>query len=540
MKLFVVILSVMLVVGCGAGGGNNPGDNSATNDGCSASRLLTQNDSNPANPLFTDVSEAAGFGYQVECRVKSSKLMGEQQIIAGGVAVGDVNGDGWDDLYVVHGGSGRNRLFINKGDGSFEDDTRSAVIALKDKPTTGPLFFDSNGDGALDLFVGGINSTTAWLFLNNNNGVFSDITENSGFASLSDSFSATSGDYNKDGLLDLYISHWLTNGSGGYLWKNKGANQYEDVSFDAGLLSVNVNGFTGNFADINADGWDDLLIAADFGTSQLYLNQQNGTFSNVTSSTISDENGMGASVADYDNDGDLDWFVTSIFDPNGSPEGSWGVTGNRLYNNQGDGSYVDVTDSAKVRDGGWGWASCFSDFNNDGHLDIFHVNGFEMPTDHRAQEYYEDRSRLFIANGDGSFSEMAASLGITDAGQGRGIACLDYDLDGDIDIFIANNQAAPRLFKNNLDGGNNYLSIKLAGELPNTFAVGAKVTVVCGDSQQIRIVNAGSNFSSQNSYLLHFGLADCNLVGSVHVQWPDNRETRINNVSVNQLLAISQ
>jgi len=549
MKMSFAVIAIAMMPGC-SGGGSNADDNNAVNDGCSASRIPAQNNpgvTNPlvTNPLFSDVSAAAGFGYVVECKAKSPKLIGEQQLIAGGVAIGDVNGDGWDDIYIAHGGSGRNRLFINQTDGTFAEDTRSPAIALDDKPTTGPLLFDSDGDGALDLFVGGINATTASLFLNDNNGRFSDITANSGLASLTDSFSASSGDYNNDGLPDLYISHWLTNGSGGYLWKNKGGNQYEDVSSDAGIAAVTMNAFAANFADINADGWSDLLVAADFETSQVFINQQDGTFDNTTNATISDENGMGAAVADYDNDGDLDWFVTSIYDPNGIPEGTWGVSGNRLYNNQGDGTYTDVTDSANVRDGGWGWASCFADVNNDGYLDIFHVNGFEMPTDHRASEYYADKSRLFMANGDGRFSENAVSLGISDAGQGRGVACFDYDQDGDIDILVANNQAAPTLFRNNLlsnnlNGGSNYLSVKLVGELPNRFAIGAKATVSCGTSQQIRVVNAGSNFSSQNSYLLHFGVADCDTVDSVVVRWPDSTETRIDSVAVNQLLVINK
>jgi hypothetical protein len=272
----------------------------------------------------------------------------------------------------------------------------------------------------------------------------------------------------------------------------------------------------------------------------VFLNNGDSTFTDVTTPIISDENGMGAAVGDYDNDLDLDWFVSSIFDPDeaGVKEGlgTWGFTGNRLYNN-GDGVFGDSTESSGVRHGFWGWASCFSDFNNDGYLDIFHVNGWSRDQE-IASQFLEDPSRLFISKGNGSFSEVAFDAGIMDTDQGRGISCFDYDRDGDIDIFIANNNQNAKLYRN--DGGNlnNFLTVKLEGISPNTEAIGARIIIDIDGKKQMRELQAGSNFVSQNPAEAHFGLRNADTITEVQVTWPDGQNTTINDIESNQFLVI--
>lgn len=522
----VIILSFGLIGGCGGSGSNS--DQAST------------------NISFTDVTLQAGFNYTHG--FISGAASTEPELISGGVAAGDYNNDGWVDLYVVRGTIGPNLLFRNNGNGTFAEVGQSAGLALSGLIGAGPTFADFSGDGFLDLFIGGVSPTNVSFFINNGNETFSDITVSASETGVSsdNTFSAAFGDYDLDNDLDLFMTHWQSRngeGSSEHLWRNNGDNTFTDVSIDSGISetyeTVIEYTFTPNFADINNDGYPDMLLAADFGTSQIFVNQKDGTFVNTTdSNVITDENGMGAAVADYDNDGDLDWFVSSIYDPNMMAEANWGVSGNRLYRNKGDGTFDDVTVQAGVEHGFWGWGSCFADFDNDGNLDLFHVNGFGFIPGGQSFEFFEDPSRLFMANGNGTFTEKAIQLDVDDVGQGRGIVCFDYDRDGDIDLFITNNNQSPKLFRN--DGGNNsnFLNVKLNGLAPNTEGVGARVTITVENKAQMRELHAGSNFVSQNPVLAHFGLGEAELINEVQVDWLDGETTVLQNVTPNQFLII--
>ncbi len=464
---------------------------------------------------FTEVSLPAGVSYAHGL----SRPGHEPARMSGGVAAGDYDRDGWVDLYAVRGDVGANLLLRNRGDGTFLETAEAAGVAIGGSVGSGPTFADADGDGWLDLLVGGVEGTAIRLFRNRRDGTFEETTARSRLSSTTDTYSAAFGDYDQDGDLDLALAHWFTGPDRtGQLWRNERDGVFLDVTSDAGLNTVVINGFTPNFADIDSDGWPDLLVAADYGTSHVLRNLGDGRFADVTSPVISDENGMGAAIGDYDNDGDLDWFVSSIFDTDGHAEGNWGVTGNRLYRNRGDGTFEDATDAAGVRHGFWGWGSCFADFNNDGHLDLFHVNGFFLPL---GGEFTNDTARLFVANGDGSFSEGAADLGVADTGAGRGVVCFDYDRDGDVDIFIANNRDTSRLYRN--DGGNrrSFLGVRLLGPPGNTEGIGARISLTAGGLTQMRELRAGSNFESQDPAEAHFGLGEAWVVEVIRVVWPD-------------------
>jgi hypothetical protein len=300
--------------------------------------------------------------------------------------------------------------------------------------------------------------------------------------------------------------------------------------------------FTGNFADIDGDHDADLLISGDFETSQVLTNN-NGTYSDATTDVISDENGMGGTVGDYDNDGDLDWFVTSIHNPLETKSYIGGDSGNRLYQNNGSGTFTDVTETAGVREGFWAWGTCFADFNNDGWLDIFHTNGMsdgQSQSESGYKQFYKDPSRLFMNNQDGTFTEKSIEFGITHNEQGRGISCLDYDNDGDVDILIANNGLSPTLYRNNNLDNKNYLSIELVGATPNPMAVGAKVWLTAGGMTQMREIRLGSNYLSNDPLIQHFGLADQTQVSEVRVRWTDGTETTMEDVAANQRLVINK
>ena len=477
---------------------------------------------------FTEVSAQAQVAYPT-----GGGLTSAPRIMGGGVAAGDFDGDGWVDLYVVRIDVGDNVLLRNMGNGTFTEVTGNGLNASSG---SGPTFADLDGDGRLDLVVGGIDGALTRIFRNLGGGQFAEIP---GGLSTNppDVYSTALGDYDRDGDLDLVTTHWASNPRP-RLWRNNGSGSFAEVPAATAGFSpgpTQIYSFTPNFTDINNDGWPDLLLSADFGTSQVYINNRNGSFTRTTDNgVITDENGMGSAIGDYDHDGDLDWFVSSIFDSSGTPAGNWGTSGNRLYRNRGDGTFEDVTSPAGVREGYWGWGSSFSDFNNDGNLDIFHVNGFpDSP-------FVADPARMFVSNGNGTFTELAEQLGIADTGEGRGIVVFDYDRDGDLDVFITNADQVTKLYRN--DGGNasNWLDVRLRGVAPNTQGIGSKIYVTANGYTQLYEIRAASNFVSQSPAEAHFGLANATAASEVRVVWPNGTTSVQTGVSANQVVGFDQ
>jgi len=274
--------------------------------------------------------------------------------------------------------------------------------------------------------------------------------------------------------------------------------------------------------------YPDILSVADFNHSAVFINNQDGTFTNATDvAVIIDSNGMGSAVGDYDNDGDLDWFVSSIKDTREIRR-----IGNRLYRNN-NGVFEDATLEAGVASGSWGWGSCFIDFENDADLDIYHTNGWPF-ADWRA-----DLSRAFLSNGAGQFEEKAAELGLDDTQEGRGIVCADFDNDGDIDIFQQHRdtELSATIWRNGTSG-NNYLKVKLNGLPPNTEASGARIYITAGGTTQMREISIASNFVSQNPTVQTIGLGSAAQADELRIQWPDGLETMLPAVQAAQTVVI--
>ncbi len=508
----------------------------------------------PAPSLqFSNITTSTGISF-VHGIVNPTDSKAE--MFAGGVAAGDYDGDGDVDLYVVRGNIGPNLLYRNDGGNVFTD---VAVAAGVDHAApggggflhSGPAFADMDGDGDLDLFVGGIEGDPCLLFENDGDGTFTDVTVASGVDAMGakNTISASFGDYDLDGDLDMMMAHWGTprppDGSGGNgntesLWRNDSdANgiRFTNVSVEAGIAATIIArrggyhafqpdaldydySFTPAFARMDADRYPDILSVADFSNTRVFMsNGENAgtvTFRDATDNAVLiDRNGMGAAVGDIDNDGDLDWFVSGIF-------GSNETVGNRLYLNDGAGVLSDATVGAGVADGGWGWGACFADFNLDGRLDIFHTNGWESnPID----DFANDRSRLFIAEASGlQFQDEAAERGMTDIEQGRGVVCADFDEDGDVDIFMTNRGLANSgafWLNDDESNDNRSLSVRLVGSAPNTEAVGARVRVTQSGVEQMREIATGNNFTSQNPTSQIFGLGSATAAESVEIEWPD-------------------
>ena len=428
---------------------------------------------------------------------------------------------------------------------------------------SGPAFADIDGDGDLDLFVGAVEGDFHHLF-ENRDGSFVDVTATSGIALTAPvSVSSVFGDYDQDGDLDLFLGHWGTPTAGGFetLWQNNGDGTFVNASVAAGLDELVVQpstqrgvdtaitglidySFTPNLADIDSDGDLDLLVAADFQTSQVMRNNGDGTFTRTTDpDVIIDEAGMGATVGDFDNDGDLDWFVTSIFQ-------AGFFLGNRLYSNKGNGDFTDVTNAAGVADGGWGWGACSADFDNDGHLDIYHVNGWRGVTgtgsntglegDAGGTPFAVNSSRFFHNQGDGTFVEMADAFGVDHDGQGRAVVCFDANRDGAIDVLLANNDEEQLVYyRNDTSNENHYLTIKLRDASGNRFGIGALVTVTTTSGTQIRELRGGNNFTAHDPLEVHFGLGS-ETVADVVVRWPDGSASRREAVAADRLITIER
>ena len=465
---------------------------------------------------------------------------------AAGLATGDVDKDGDVDLYVVGGNTIPNALYLNNGNGTFTNVAENLGVDVVHWGS-GPAFGDIDSDGDLDLFIGAVENDPIFLFENRLEDIqasFIDITPEAGLTvHAMNTVSATMSDYDRDGWVDIFLTHWgevrseLSDTES--LWRNEGGGLFSNASnssnISASILDLSADwSYTANLFDIDNDEDQDLLLASDFNTSQILKNNDGKSFYRITNrQMIKDQAGMGAAVGDYDNDGDFDWFVSSIYDlPLG---GNW--FGNRLYENDGTGTFTDITLSAKVEAGNWAWGACTKDFDQDGLLDIFHVNGwFELP------KYRNVSSKLFLNRGDLTFQSVALDVGIDDTEQGRAIACFDADRDGDIDIVVVN-VSEPHIvfYRNDSEKLGNYLTIKLRGSGLNTFGIGAKVKVSTIHGTQLRQMGGSNNYASHNPLEVHFGLGDVT-EADVRVEWTD-RDRSVSELTVsevNQVLTISQ
>jgi hypothetical protein len=488
-------------------------------------------------------------------------------MIAGGVSAAYLDDDCWPDLIFAGGDAGM-RTYRNLAGTAFE-----AVDLLPNSAElrfTGSGIVDLNGDYRRELVLGNFRSGDAPVYAQDGSGTYTAIAL---LPMTRPTFGISFAPLDASGYPYLYLAHWSGNGTAGTapaLWKNDGTKLYP-WDGQAGTNSASIDqrfNFTPAFADFTGDGLTDLVVASDFSTSAVLRNV--GTeageprfVGETDRSVISDENGMGGALLDIDNDGGLEWFVTSIYDTR-APAGNWGASGNRLYRNVSTVDRIafdDITDEALVRDGYWGWGACAADFDNNGFVDLFHVNGFgyipysngandaQAQYDERTKDAFQAKpSRLFINNGDGTFGEQARTWGIADPSEGRGLACFDYDRDGDVDVVVLDHSTGLQFFENRSGSGpgRKFLDIRLVGSAPNTDAIGAEVFVSAdvgngfGLQTQLRLAQANSNFNSQNTPDLHFGLGQADRADTIRVIWPGGAELVCSNVATNRFLVLDQ
>ncbi len=530
-----------LLSGCGGGGGSSSAPPSPP----------TTTNPPPDNEQDIVFTRAVDAGLNQRSFGGVLSQFTDPERFSGGIAAADYDDDGDVDLYVVGGNTEPNHLYQDQGDGTYDEVAASVGLDLVHWGS-GPAFGDIDGDGDLDLFIGAVEGDPINLFENriDQDGMFVDITANSGIVITAlNTVGGTFFDYDRDGYLDLFLTHW---GNPYYqgddtetVWRNNGDSTFTNLSIESGIAATQVENnedysYSPNFSDIDGDGDSDLLMSSDFNDSQVYLNNNDGTFTNITDTdVIKDQAGMGGAVGDFDNDGDMDWFVTSIYNRD---QAGGDQFGNRFYRNDGTGVFEDITFETRTDDGGWGWGSCFADVDNDTLLDLIHVNGWEDVQGEREKDYRSIPIRFFhnASPNSARFNERAEEVGLVNDGQGRGITCFDADQDGDIDVVLSNNGPDNVvMYRNDTDNSNHFLNIRLQGAGNNHLGIGAHITVTTDEVAQVREMGGKNHYVSHSPYEVHFGLGSAS-TADILIRWPDGTVTDMLAVDADQHLVLSQ
>jgi hypothetical protein len=526
---------------------------------------------------FTDIALAAGLTKMMPYGTPE-KVTYIVEEMGGGCAFFDYDNDGWMDIFILGGRTlegvppgASNRLYKNNRNGTFTDVTEKAGL-LDAGWAVGVCVGDYNNDGFEDLFVTYYGQNK--LYRNNGDGTFTDVTAKAGLLHPATHFGAgcTFIDYNRDGLLDLFVSNYVeidlahaakpsldipdcnfegfpvACGPKGlkapqhYLYRNNGDGTFTDVSKESGIAAIHSSyGLTAVSFDADEDGWPDIYVACDTTSSLLLLNNHDGTFREeglmrglAISSDGREMAGMGIGVGDYDLDGRLDIIKTHFqLQPAG------------LYHNSGKGDFEDVAMQAGIASDRQyvSWGTGIVDLDNDGFPDIFWVTGnVYAELERRNPKFpYKGPRILFRNRGDGTFARIHDEAGpdINAHHCSRGCAFGDFDNDGDLDILIMNQNEPPSLLRNDAPSGNHWLKVRLEGTKSNRSAIGATVLVRYGGKEQIQVVMSQSSYVSSNDPRLHFGLG-AETAAEIEIRWPSGLVEKFSSQPANRLLTFKE
>jgi hypothetical protein len=442
--------------------------------------------------------------------------------VSAGLAWGDYDGDGDPDLFIANWYNQTNFLYRNDGTGSFTRVTGEPLVT-DTAYSSGPAWGDLDNDGDLDLFVANQRNQHNDLYLNQGNGTFVRVESGEIVSDHGDSYSAAWADYDGDGLLDLFVSN--SGGQPDFLYHNQGGGSFSRVT-DGPLVTESASSYGASWGDLDDDGDVDLFIAtAGNEPNRLFRNNGDGTFTKITDSPVSDSPvfSNGGAWGDLDNDGDLDLFVANC------RYFSFGIH-DTLYRNDG-GTFTEVTNSAVAAGERTSSAASWVDVDLDADLDLMVVN-------------YADGNHLFLNDGTGSFSEYEERIPIGIAGFSTGHGWADYDMDGDLDLALANWENQDNSLFANMTSGGHWLRIRLHGKQSNRSGIGATIRLATGSGEsmvwQRRDIIAGTSFRSQSSTEAHFGLGDSETATVLRVEWPSGRVDELRDLAADRALTVTE
>ena len=525
-------------------------------------------------------SKSAGINFTHQTPTFDPKLkhiMTQVAVVGAAVSVVDFDRDGWNDFYVTNSGEGsRNALYRNQGDGTFKDVAADAGLAdLNSRETgvsMGAVWGDYDNDGYEDMFL------YRWgrpeLFHNDSGKRFTRVSEKAGLPQWINAGTAIWFDYDRDGKLDLFIGgyysekinlwqlsdtkmmpesfEYANNGGRKYLYRNLGECKFEEVSEKLGLRS-NRWAFAAVAADLRGTGYPDLFVANDYGVSELFFNDGGKRFREVGNETgvgYQPKSGMNASLGDVLNRGHFAIYVSNISEEGILLQGNnlWipreGTSGDKL-------KYDNLAREMGVELGKWSFGAQFGDLNNDGHIDLYLVNGYVSddqnrsywydfakvaggnraiisdaknwpPMDGRSLAGYQQK-RVWLNDGAGKFIEVAQAVGVRDIYDGRSVALADFSNRGVLDVVTANQRGPALYYRNTVNPDHKWIAFELEGRSSNRSAIGAQVRVFWNGLQQVQEVSGGSGFCAQNQRRLHFGLGKIEQIDKVEIRWPSGK-----------------
>lgn len=505
---------------------------------------------------FTDVTTASGFIDLIDT--------GTDDIIpsvyGSGASVIDFDKDGDLDVFVGTNFGQTSQLYRNNGNGQFQEVAASLGITNTNRIRVG-LWIDYDGDQLLDLVmvgdcykvsVGCIEKVDIYLYRQTQSGQFVEIT-NSGLdfngkyngTSLRERIvgGISSADINNDGWLDILVNVW---GADSTLFLNNKNGTFSDISSFSGLGQTEMFRWQSIFHDFNRDGYIDIYTSVDFDANEFWLNNGDNTFQNIASTINADSsfNEMGMTLGDFDNDGDFDIYCTNI---SRVEVGESNLRHNILLRNDWSNDNLNFTEVSNnplynVGASGWDWGTTFFDANNDGYVDLATTNGWPQ------EEWSPDASKLWL-NVDGIFfSDISNASSFNDFWEATSLLAFDMDRDGDLDLLQSmklnpGDAKSARLYENDYSttiNPNNYLVIKPRLTDSNHFAIGTKVSATFNGITNIRLITAGTSHFGQEPAEAFFGVGNNTIIDEVKVEWPDGTETIVNNIGVNQVLTVTQ